>query len=223
MASLPFLSSAVSISLRWYSASRSAYPGSLSAYILSITPMFAPNQLYSPRGSKPQSPGTYDFITTWPSERIVLPVAVRPCTWSSVLHSIAEVPIATRSRNGQTSPRPPFNTESERPCVTSSAKGMPSRLEKAPCHSSASGQPAAASIASRACLISASRIHAKLRFVLLVLGPSVMVSGLHAEVAVEKGSPVSGLSQTLILMPSRYFSANLSGSKPASAARVPSR
>merc|ERR1719424_1638184 len=115
------------------------------------------------------------------------------------------------TKGSMTSPRPPFNTESERPCVTSSAKGMPSRLENAPCHSSASGQPAAASI------------HAKLRFVLLVLGPSVMVLGLHAEVAVEKGSPVSGLSQTLILMPSRYFSANLSGSKPASAARVPSR
>mmetsp|Transcript_76758 Transcript_76758/g.185461 ORF Transcript_76758/g.185461 Transcript_76758/m.185461 type:complete len:201 (+) Transcript_76758:125-727(+) len=169
----PFLISAKSICLRAFASQRILYIGSASASSLTITGICAPYQPYRPRGSKPQSPATYDLSTTLPSGFIVTPVAVRPYTWSRVDTSTAAIARKVSSRNGATSPRPPLSTESERPCVTSSLYGMLSRLLRPPCHSSASGQPAAASIARRQCFNSASRIHIRLLIGSWVLGPKM--------------------------------------------------
>mmetsp|Transcript_4669 Transcript_4669/g.11592 ORF Transcript_4669/g.11592 Transcript_4669/m.11592 type:complete len:201 (+) Transcript_4669:87-689(+) len=195
MARRPLLISAVSIILRAFASQRILYIGSASASSLTITGICDPNQPYSPRGSKPQSPGTYDFSTTWPLGFIVFPVAVRPYTWSRVDTSTAEATRKAKKRKGATWLRPPLSTESDRPCVASSMYGMPRMLLRPPCHSSASGQPAAASIARRQCFTSASRIHIRDRLGSLVLGPKMN----------SVSSASNSFSSSENLTPSLYF------------------
>eukprot|EP00966_Prymnesium_polylepis_P030973 720650-Prymnesium_polylepis.2 len=67
----------------------------------------------------------------------------------SPLTSMAIMPRVARPKKGAASARWPLSSEIARPCVASSPYGRPVTRDAAPCHSSASGQPAAASMASR--------------------------------------------------------------------------
>lgn len=104
-------------------------------------------------------------------------------------------------------------------------------LESGPCHSSASGHPAAASMANLACLISASRYHISERLVSCVFGPRV--SGTPTSFCVTMRLRLaysSGAASTSVTMPGTvkvtpllYLSTMLRGSSPTSPARAPSR
>ena len=102
-----------------------------------------------------------------------------------------------------------------------------------PCQSSASGQPAAASIASRACFTSDSRIHMSERAVSFVFGPRIMswpqrlysVTFLRAVKEESIGARATGgrIAGTVNFTPSLNRVTKPSGSNPTSPASEPSR
>ena len=101
---------------------------------------------------------------------------------------------------------------------------MPSSLLIGPSSSSEMGQPAAATMARRACLISASRIHATLRFCSYSLSMSICVlrstlrHGLLPSLFPTGASITSAYGSKPTspgMLPSRYGGANPPGIQPA--------
>mmetsp|Transcript_633 Transcript_633/g.1886 ORF Transcript_633/g.1886 Transcript_633/m.1886 type:complete len:204 (-) Transcript_633:486-1097(-) len=106
---------------------------------------------YRPKGSKPRSPGARNEPTRAASLRR-----------SDAAFSTIAPAAATASQYAiVTLPRPPLSTEGARPMPAASgftrSDGSPRRSERRPSKSSETGQPTAASMASRPCFSSASR------------------------------------------------------------------
>mmetsp|Transcript_2161 Transcript_2161/g.2999 ORF Transcript_2161/g.2999 Transcript_2161/m.2999 type:complete len:206 (-) Transcript_2161:259-876(-) len=102
---------------------------------------------YKFSGSNSSIPGRYKFSP---------PALERRAFSIPYMSMAADNPIQNPHQIGLTRPRPPFKSEGARP-VSSNTGFIPNWIATARSHNSDDGQPTAANIAKRACLISASR------------------------------------------------------------------